>query len=440
MSNLDFARAQMGLSLAFHIIFAAAGIGMPVLMAIAEGAYLRRRNPVYLELARRWARGTAILFAVGAVSGTVLSFELGLLWPRFMQHAGAIIGMPFSLEGFAFFTEAIFLGLYLYGWKRLSPLAHWLAGVLVAVSGILSGLFVVTANGWMNTPTGFEFVNGEFTNINPIAAMLNPSAFHEALHMTLAALVATGFAVGGIHAFFLLQDGANPFHRTAFCIAAALGCAAIPLQVLSGDLSARRVAQLQPAKLAAMEAHYHTQRGVPLIIAGLPDSERMTNRFALAVPNGLSLFLGGRADTEVPGLDRVPRDQWPNVRLVHWSFDAMVACGGALLGLALWAGWMSWRRKVLARSKWLLRAFVAATPLGFIAIETGWMVTELGRQPWVIYGVMRTRDAVTPMPGLVVPFTLFTFVYLFLSVILVFLFKRQFLQTAPKSEAPSHAP
>ena len=440
MSNLDFARAQMGLSLAFHIIFAAAGIGMPVLMAIAEGAYLRRRNPVYLELARRWARGTAILFAVGAVSGTVLSFELGLLWPRFMQHAGAIIGMPFSLEGFAFFTEAIFLGLYLYGWKRLSPLAHWLAGVLVAVSGIFSGLFVVTANGWMNTPTGFEFVNGEFTNINPIAAMLNPSAFHEALHMTLAALVATGFAVGGIHAFFLLQDGANPFHRAAFCIAATLGCAAIPLQVLSGDLSARRVAQLQPAKLAAMEAHYHTQRGVPLIIAGLPDSERMTNRFALAVPNGLSLFLGGKADTEVPGLDRVPRDQWPNVRLVHWSFDAMVACGVTLLGLAGWAGWRGWRRKAWGRSKWLLRAFVAATPLGFIAIETGWMVTELGRQPWVIYGVMRTRDAVTPMPGLVVPFTLFTFVYLFLSVILVFLLKRQFLQTAPKPEASSHAP
>lgn len=440
MSNLDFARAQMGLSLAFHIIFAAAGIGMPLLMAIAEGVWLRRGNPVYLELARRWARGTAILFAVGAVSGTVLSFELGLLWPKFMQHAGAIIGMPFSLEGFAFFTEAIFLGLYLYGWNRLSPVAHWLAGVLVAVSGVLSGLFVVTANGWMNTPTGFELVNGEFTNIDPIAAMLNPAALHETLHMTLAAFVATGFAVAGVHAFFLLRDGANPFHRAAFRVAAGVACVTIPLQLLSGDFAARQVARLQPVKLAAMEAHYHTQRGAPLVIAGLPDDARMTNRWALEIPNGLSLLVGGRAAAEVPGLDRVPRDQWPNVRLVHWSFDAMVACGLAMLGVALWAGWVRWRKQSCVASRGLLRAFVAAAPLGFIAIETGWMVTELGRQPWVIYGIMRTRDAVTPMPGLVVPFTTFTLVYLFLSVMLVFLLKRQFLQTAPKPEATTHAP
>ena len=440
MSNLDFARAQMGMSLAFHIIFAAAGIGMPVLMAIAEGVYLRRSNPVYLELARRWARGTAILFAVGAVSGTVLSFELGLLWPKFMQHAGAIIGMPFSLEGFAFFTEAIFLGLYLYGWKRLSPVAHWLAGVLVAVSGVLSGLFVVTANGWMNSPAGFELVNGEFTNINPIAAMLNPAALHELLHMTLAAFVATGFAVAGIHAFFLLRDTTNVFHGAAFRVAAGLACVAIPLQLFSGDFAARQVARMQPAKLAAMEAHYHTQRGAPLVIGGLPDDARMTNRFALEIPDGLSLLVGRSADTQVPGLDRVPRDQWPNVRVVHWNFDAMVACGMMMLGVALWASWVRWRKKSCAQSRRLLWAFVTATPVGFIAIETGWMVTELGRQPWVIYGVMRTRDAVTPMPGLVVPFTVFTLVYLFLSVMLVFLLKRQFLQTAPKPDAATYAP
>ena len=439
MSNLDFARSQMGMSLAFHIIFAAAGIGMPVIMAIAEGVYLKRRDPMYLELARRWARGTAILFAVGAVSGTVLSFELGLLWPRFMQHAGAIIGMPFSLEGFAFFTEAIFLGLYLYGWKRLSPVAHWLAGVVVAVSGLLSGLFVVTANGWMNTPAGFELANGEFTNIDPIAAMLNPAALHETLHMTLAAVVATGFAVAGIHAFFLLRGSTNAFHGAAFRVAARLACVAIPLQLLSGDFAAQQVAKFQPAKLAALEAHYHTGRGAPLAIAGLPDDARMTNQFALELPNGLSLLVGRSADTEVPGLDRVPRDQWPNVRLVHWSFDAMVGCGMALLGVAMWAGWWRWRKKSCAENRWLLRAFVAATPLGFVAIETGWMVTELGRQPWVIYGVMRTRDAVTPMPGLVVPFTVFTLVYVFLSVMLVFLLKRQFLQTAPPPQTETHA-
>src|SRR6266480_1650450 len=206
MSDFLFARSQMAMSLAFHIVFAALGIGMPLLMAIAEWMYLRTNRPVYLDLCKRWAKGTAILFAVGAVSGTVLSFELGLLWPGFMQHAGAIIGMPFSLEGFAFFTEAIFLGVYLYGWKRVSPLVHWLSGVLVALSGIFSGVFVVTANAWMNSPAGFKMVNGMFIDIDPIAAILNRASFHEVLHMTLAAFVATGFLVAGVHAFFMLRD------------------------------------------------------------------------------------------------------------------------------------------------------------------------------------------------------------------------------------------
>src|SRR6184192_1449890 len=205
MSDFLFARSQMAMSLAFHIVFAALGIGMPLLMAMAEGMYLRTKEPVYLDLCKRWAKGTAILFAVGAVSGTVLSFELGLLWPGFMEHAGAIIGMPFSLEGFAFFTEAIFLGVYLYGWKRISPRAHLTAGALVAVSGALSGIFVVIANAWMNAPTGFQLVDGRVVNVDPIAAMAGPAAFPQALHMTLAAYAATGFAVAGIHAFLLLK-------------------------------------------------------------------------------------------------------------------------------------------------------------------------------------------------------------------------------------------
>src|SRR6266446_6588192 len=206
MSDFLFARSQMAMSLAFHIVFATLGIGLPLLMAIAEGMHLRTKQPVYLDLCKRWAKGTAILFAVGAVSGTVLSFELGLLWPGFMEHAGAIIGMPFSLEGFAFFTEAIFLGVYLYGWKRVSPLTHWLSGVVVAMSGILSGIFVVTANAWMNSPAGFKMVDGKIADIDPIAAMLNPAAFHEVVHMTLAAFVATGFMVAAVHALFLLRD------------------------------------------------------------------------------------------------------------------------------------------------------------------------------------------------------------------------------------------
>jgi cytochrome d ubiquinol oxidase subunit I len=228
MDNLAFARSQMAVSLAFHIVFAVIGIGMPLLMVFAEGLWLRTGQPVYLDLTRRWAQGTAILFAVGAVSGTVLSFELGLLCPGFMALAGGIIGMPFSLEGFAFFTEAIFLGIHLYGWSRVPRTAHWLAGVLVAVSGMASGVFVVTANAWMNAPAGFTLVDGRVTAIDPIAAMLNPAAAQQVVHMTIGAYVATGFGVAGVHAFFLLRDRNSIFHRRAFAMALGDAALAIP--------------------------------------------------------------------------------------------------------------------------------------------------------------------------------------------------------------------
>jgi len=429
MTDFVFARSQMAMSLAFHIIFAAVGIGMPLLMAIAEGLHLRSHEPIYLDLARRWARGTAILFAVGAVSGTVLSFELGLLWPRFMEYAGGIIGMPFSLEGFAFFTEAIFLGIYLYGWDRIPPVGHWLAGIVVAVSGMLSGVFVVTVNAWMNAPTGFEAVDGRITKIDPIAAMLNPASLQQVIHMTLAAYVATGFAVAAVHAFFLLRDRRNVFHRRALGIALTVAVGSIPLQIVSGDLIARMVAQRQPAKFAAMEAHYRTEPGAPITIGGIPDDATMTTRYAFRIPWGLSFLAHGDTKASVRGLDSIPRDEWPNTRIVHWAFDLMVAAGFAMLILAAWAGWLWWRRRRLPDDRWLLRALVVAGPLGFIAIEAGWVVTEVGRQPWIIYRVMRTADAVTPMPGLVVPFVTFTTVYLFLSVILVYLLRRQFLET-----------
>ena len=426
MSDFLFARSQMAMSLAFHIVFAALGIGLPLLMVLAQGAYLRTRQPVYLELSRRWAKGAAILFAVGAVSGTVLAFELGLLWPGFMAHAGAIIGMPFSLEGFAFFTEAIFLGVFLYGRNRLPPWLHWLAGVIVALSGTLSGVFVVSANAWMNAPTGFTMVNGRFTDIDPVAAMLNPATFHEVLHMTLAAFVATGFAVAGVHAFGLLRNPTSLFHRCALRLALIVGCVSIPLQIASGDLSSRTVGRLQPAKLAAMEALYQTQAGAPLVIGGLPDDATRTVRWALTIPGGLSWLLTNDPAARVPGLDEVPVADWPDVGVVHASFDLMVFCGFALLALAGWAGWVWWRHRRLDAQPWFLRALVAGAPLGFVAIETGWIVTEVGRQPWIIDHVMRTADAVTPMPGLVVPFLAFTALYVFLGVIVCQLLRRLF--------------
>jgi cytochrome d ubiquinol oxidase subunit I len=443
MNDLFFARSQMAMSLAFHIVFAALGIGMPLLMAIAEGMYLRTQHPLYLDLSKRWAKGTAILFAVGAVSGTVLSFELGLLWPVFMEKAGAIIGMPFSLEGFAFFTEAIFLGVYLYGWQRLPPFWHWLSGLLVAVSGILSGIFVVTANAWMNSPAGFKIVDGKITDVDPIAAMLNKASFHEVLHMTLAAFVASGFAVAAVHAFLLLRDRSNPFHRAALGIALGLACISAPLQILSGDISARAVGRLQPAKLAAMEADYRTETGAPLLIGGIPNDKTRTTDYALRIPDGLSLLLTHTINSKVTGLEEFPQSDWPNVRIVHWAFDIMAGSGMALFLMSAAAGWLWWKNRGIPDRKWFLRGVVACGPLGFVAIEAGWAVTEAGRQPWIIYGVMRTEAAVTPMRWIAVPFAAFTVLYVFLAVVVVFLLRRQFLQTynpvAGPSSTASHA-
>src|SRR5215467_2833742 len=271
VSNLFAARSQMALSLGFHIIFAEIGIALPLMMVLAEWRWRRTGDDVYLELAKRWSKGAAILFAVGAVSGTVLSFELGLLWPRFMTFAGPIIGIPFSLEGFAFFTEAIFLGVYLYGWNRISPRAHLFAGVIVAVSGAASAVFVVAVNAWMNTPAGLTTDAGQIVDIDPIAGMLNPSTAQQAIHMLLAAYAATGLAVAGIHAAILLRQSDSVFHRRAFLLALSVGAPAAILQPISGDYSARTVALTQTAKLAALEGQFQTERGAPLRIGGFPD-------------------------------------------------------------------------------------------------------------------------------------------------------------------------
>lgn len=434
MSDLLAARSQMAVSLAFHIVFAAIGIAMPLLMVVAERRYHRTGDRVYLELARRWAKGTAILFAVGAVSGTILSFELGLLWPGFMEFAGPIIGMPFSLEGFAFFVEAIFLGVYLYGWNRVSPRMHLLAGLLVALGGVLSGIFVVIANAWMNTPTGFELVNGRAVNVDPLAAMANPAAFSQTLHMTLAAYAATGLGVAGIHAFLLLRDPLNAFHRRALTVALLVGAPAAALQPISGDLAGKMVARWQPAKLAALEGQFRTERGAPLRIGGWPDVARRETRFAIEVPRMLSVLAFGDPDATVRGLADVPRSDWPPVAPVHLSFQAMVALGTYLALVSLWAGWLALRRRDLAAHRGFLRALALGTPMGFIAIECGWMVTEIGRQPWVVHGVIRTADAVTPMPGLVVPFLLFTLLYIGLAAAVVWLLRRQILESPREPE------
>jgi cytochrome d ubiquinol oxidase subunit I len=431
MPDLLAARSQMAMSLGFHIVFAVVGIGLPALMVIAEWRWTRTGDAVYLDLAKRWSKGAAILFAVGAVSGTVLSFELGLLWPGFMRFAGSIIGMPFSLEGFAFFTEAIFLGIYLYGWDRVSRGAHLFAGIVVAVSGVLSGIFVVIANAWMNTPAGFEMVAGKAINVRPFMAMANAAAFSEALHMTLAAYAGTGLTVAGIHAVALLRENRSAFHRLALGIALALGAPAAILQPLSGDVSARSVAVHQPAKLAALEAHFETQRGAPFHIGGWPDVDERETRWAIRIPRALSLLAFHDPNAEVKGLDTVPRDEWPPVAIVHIAFQIMVALGTIMTLVSVWALWRWWRGRAIdavVDDRRLLRALALVTPMGFLAIEAGWTVTEVGRQPWVIHGVLRTADAVTPMPGLVVPFLIFTLLYVLLGAIVVYLLRQQFIR------------
>jgi cytochrome d ubiquinol oxidase subunit I len=426
----------MAISLGFHILFAAVGIAMPLLMVLAEDRWIRHRDEASHLLARRWAHGTAILFAVGAVSGTVLSFELGLLWPTFMAFAGPIFGMPFSLEGFAFFVEAIFLGIYLYGWDRVAPRAHWAAGILVALSGVLSGVFVVIANGWMNTPTGFRMVDGRAADVDPWAAMRNPAAASEVLHMTIAAYLSVGFAVAAIHAWRLLAEPQNLFHRRALALALWVGGVSAVLQPLSGDVSARQVALHQPVKLASMEGQFRTERGAPLRIGGWPDVEAETTRYAIEIPYGLSLLAFHDPEAVVQGMEAVPRRDWPPVHVVHVAFQVMVACGTVLAGVALLAALLAWRRKGLPDQRWFLRVVTLCGPLGFVALEAGWTVTEVGRQPWIVHGVVRTADAVTPMPGLAVPLVTFTAVYVFLAFVVVFLLRRQVF-TSPQLVTPA---
>jgi cytochrome d ubiquinol oxidase subunit I len=425
MDDFIAARSQMALSLGFHIIFSCIGMVMPFFMAVSHYYWLRTGRPVFKNVTKAWSKGVAIFFATGAVSGTVLSFELGLLWPEFMKHAGPIFGMPFSLEGTAFFIEAIALGFYLYGWDRFNPWFHWFTGVIVGISGLLSGILVVAANSWMNSPAGFDYVNGQYTNIDPIRAMFNEGWFSQSLHMCIAAFAATGFAVAGVHAYMVLKRKNVDFHSKAFRIAAVFATVAAVLQPLSGDISAKYVAKTQPAKLAAMEAHFKTERSAPLIIGGIPDIENQKVDYAIRIPGLLSFMAYGDFNAEVKGLDSIPAEDHPPVSITHYAFQLMVGLGMfmVLISLLYFIG-LLWKRNWLT-SRWLLNLFVLAVPLGYIAIEAGWTVTEVGRQPWIIYGIMRTKDAVTPMPGIAWSFYLFTGVYLSLALVVVFLLNRQ---------------
>jgi len=425
MNDFMAARSQMALSLAFHIIFSCIGMVMPFFMAVSHFYYLRTGRIVFRNITNAWSKGVAIFFATGAVSGTVLSFELGLLWPGFMKHAGPIFGLPFSLEGTAFFIEAIAPGFFLYGWNKFNKWFHWFTGVVVGLSGLLSGILVVAANAWMNSPAGFTYSNGIYSNIDPVKAMFNPAWFSEALHMCLAAFAATGFAVAGVHALMIVRRRNIDFHTKAFRIAAIFACTAAILQPLSGDHSAREVVDRQPAKMAAMEGLFQTGTHVPLLIGGIPDEKTGRVKYGIEIPGMLSFMIGGNTHTMVKGLDAFPVEDRAPVLVTHLAFQIMVALGTLMAGISILYFFILWKKRDFSKNRWLLKLFALTTPLGFIAVEAGWTVTEVGRQPWILHGILRTKDAVTPMPGIQYTFYLFTAVYLSLAFFVVLLLYRQ---------------
>lgn len=410
------ARLQMALTLGFHIILACFGVGLPVLMLVAEWRFLKTGDRLWQTLAQRWSKAFAVLFAVGAVSGTVLSFELGLLWPELMERWGAVIGLPFTIEGFAFFLEAIFAGIYLYGWDRLPARVHWLTGWPIAVSGFFSAFFVVTANSWMNTPAGFRLVDGKPVDIDPLAAMFNAASGAQVTHMIVAAYLVTGFSVAAYYALCLLRRPTDLYCQRAFTLGLLMALVFVPVQMLVGDWSAKVVAQTQPAKLAAMEGQFQTQRRAPLRIGGLPDAVARETPYAIEIPGALSFLSYSDFNAEVKGLNDFPVGDTPPVAVVHLAFQAMVGIGSLMALLAAYCAYVYIRRRTWPSSRWFLWSVAGMGPLSILAMEAGWVVTEVGRQPWIVYGYMRTSEAVTKSPGVWSVFGITMSIYFLIGV------------------------
>jgi cytochrome d ubiquinol oxidase subunit I len=420
--DLVAARVQMAFSLGWHIVIACFGVGMPALAVFAEWRGLRTGDPAWDTLARTWARAMGVLFAVGAVSGTILSFEMGLLWPGLMGPFGDVIGLPFALEGFAFFLEAIFLGIWLYAWDRLPPRTHVLTGVPIIIAGVASAFFVVTANAWMNQPRGFDLVDGEVVGVRPWEAMFNPATPPQTVHMIVAAFMVAGFGIASVYAVGLLRGRRDRHHRLGFLVPFTVAAVLAPVQVVVGDWAAGFLAEYQPLKLAAIEGLGETTAGAALSLGGIYVDGEL--RYALEIPNALSLLAHWDPDAVVLGLDQAPPELRPPVNVVRLSFQVMVAIGFAFVALGAWLALSWWRRRDLPRSRWFLRAAVLAGPAAAIAVEAGWIVTEVGRQPWVVYDVLLTRDAVNPHPGLVAGLLAVLAVYTALTVATVYVMRR----------------
>jgi cytochrome d ubiquinol oxidase subunit I len=406
----------MAFTLGFHIILASIGVAFPAMMLIANYRGLRHGDPVALELAQRWSKVAAVLFAVGAVTGTVLSFEFGLLWPAFTGRFGEVFGTAFAIEGIFFFSEAIFMAIYIFGWKRLSGWAHFWTGVPVVISGLGGAFSVVAVNSWMNQPDGFKIdSNGQVTDVAPLDAMFNGATAYEVPHMILAAYLVTGFLVASVYAVGMLRGRRDRHHRLGLLIPLTVAAILTPIQFAVGDTAARAIADDQPVKFAAMECVQHTHRDVTEYIGGRCTSDGVKG--GIGIPGLDSFLVGFSTDTKVTGLDSVPpSDRPPANTLLHWAFDAMVGICVLLIGLGLWLGWAWWRRRDIPSTPWFLRAVAVSGVAAVVALECGWIVTEVGRQPWVVYEVMRTEDAVTGASGIWITFSAALAIYAVLGV------------------------
>jgi cytochrome d ubiquinol oxidase subunit I len=412
--HLDQARQMQALSFAVHIPLVCFGIAFPALMLYAESLYLRTGDELYRTLARRWSRIMAALFAAGVVTGTILSFELGLLWPNFTGTFGSVFGLGFAIEGFSFFMEAIFIGIYLYGWSRLSPRAHFASGIPIAIAGFTGSLTVISVNGWMNHPTGFRLSNGRVVDVHPFSALFGNSYFwHELVHMYLAGYIVTGFVLAGAYAFGRLRGRWGRYERTALAIPLAVATLASVAQVFVGDWNGREVAAAQPTKLAAFEGLGTTTKGAPVHVLGWYTNGHV--EYGIPLPHLLSVLAFHSMNATVQGLDAVAPADRPPVNVVRYAFQTMVGIGSLLALLSIVYLVACVRRKRLPESTWFYRALVAAAPLSVVALIAGWVTTEVGRQPWVVYRVMRTSEAVTGAGGIPVGYATLAAVYLALA-------------------------
>jgi cytochrome d ubiquinol oxidase subunit I len=417
-SNLEMARSQMAFTLGFHIVLASLGVAFPAMMLIANYRGLRHDDPDALKLARRWSKVVAVTFAVGAVTGTVLSFEFGLLWPAFTGRFGEVFGILFAIEGICFFLEAIFIAIYIFGWKNLSPWTHFWTGVPVVLTGLGGAFSVVAVNSWMNQPQGFSPTTGKVTSVDPWKVIFNPAVSYEVPHMILAAYLVTGFLVASVYAVGMLRGRRDRIHRLGLLIPLTVACIATPLQFAVGDTAAREIAKHQPIKFAAIECVHTTSTDVTEYIFGRCTATGEEG--GIGIPGLDSFLVGWSTSTQVTGLDTVPADDRPPFdTMLHWAFDTMIGICSLLIVLALWLGIAWGRRRDFPQSKWFLRAVAVSGIAAVVALECGWIVTEVGRQPWIVYNVMRTSDAITHASGVWVTFVLILALYAALGVTLV---------------------